>query len=41
VRQLKENVAAPAAPELSVAELKQIDELAVDTAGANIWAGRV
>ncbi|MEO3976016.1 L-glyceraldehyde 3-phosphate reductase [Streptomyces sp. CAU 1734] len=40
VRQLEENIAALAAAPLSAAELKEIDTLAVDTAGANIWADR-
>ncbi|MFD7319100.1 L-glyceraldehyde 3-phosphate reductase [Streptomyces sp. NPDC056652] len=39
-KQLDENVAALAAPELSADELKEIDSFAVDTAGTNIWAGR-
>ncbi|WP_406454252.1 L-glyceraldehyde 3-phosphate reductase [Streptomyces sp. NBC_00876] len=40
VKQLEENVAALAGPALSAEELKEIDTFAVDTAGANIWAGR-
>ncbi|WP_329122181.1 L-glyceraldehyde 3-phosphate reductase [Streptomyces sp. NBC_01465] len=40
VKQLEENVAALAGAPLSDAELKEIDTFAVDTAGANIWAGR-
>ena len=40
VRQLEENVAALAGPPLSDEELREIDSFAVDTAGANIWAGR-
>ncbi|MET7648653.1 L-glyceraldehyde 3-phosphate reductase [Streptomyces sp. NPDC005426] len=40
VGQLEENVAALAGPALSAGELKEIDAFAVDTAGANIWAGR-
>ncbi|MFJ9207417.1 putative ion channel subunit [Streptomyces sp. L-9-10] len=39
-KQLDENVAALAGPELSAEELKEIDSFAVDTAGTNIWAGR-
>ncbi|MFC9653819.1 L-glyceraldehyde 3-phosphate reductase [Streptomyces sp. NPDC059892] len=39
-KQLDENVAALAGPELSADELKEIDSFAVDTAGTNIWAGR-
>ncbi|WP_326588252.1 L-glyceraldehyde 3-phosphate reductase [Streptomyces sp. NBC_01294] len=40
VRQLEENVAAPAAAPLSEAELKEIDSFAVSTPGTNIWAQR-
>ncbi|MFJ9622201.1 L-glyceraldehyde 3-phosphate reductase [Streptomyces sp. NPDC101181] len=40
VKQLEENVAALAGPELTAEELKEIDAFAVDTAGTNIWAGR-
>ncbi|MFE7569035.1 L-glyceraldehyde 3-phosphate reductase [Streptomyces sp. NPDC057539] len=39
-KQLEENVAALAGPELTAAELTEIDSFAVDTAGTNIWAGR-
>ncbi|MEV6421997.1 L-glyceraldehyde 3-phosphate reductase [Streptomyces sp. NPDC051662] len=39
-KQLEENVAALAGPELTTAELAEIDSFAVDTAGTNIWAGR-
>ncbi|MFD7286010.1 L-glyceraldehyde 3-phosphate reductase [Streptomyces sp. NPDC059863] len=39
-KQLEENVAALAGPELTAAELAEIDSFAVDTAGTNIWAGR-
>ncbi|MFE4370158.1 L-glyceraldehyde 3-phosphate reductase [Streptomyces sp. NPDC056835] len=39
-KQLEENVAALAGPELSAAELEEIDSFAVDTEGTNIWAGR-
>ncbi|MEU3602176.1 L-glyceraldehyde 3-phosphate reductase [Streptomyces sp. NPDC006798] len=40
VAQLEENVAALAAAPLTAAELAEIDTLAVDTEGTNIWAGR-
>ncbi|WP_335941361.1 L-glyceraldehyde 3-phosphate reductase [Streptomyces sp. PTD5-9] len=40
VRQLEENVAALAGAPLTDEELREIDVFAVDTAGANIWAGR-
>jgi L-glyceraldehyde 3-phosphate reductase len=40
VQQLEENVAALAAPPLTAEELAEIDLFAIDTAGANIWAGR-
>ncbi|MFI6120058.1 L-glyceraldehyde 3-phosphate reductase [Streptomyces sp. NPDC051064] len=40
VKQLEENVAALSAPELTAAELKEIDTFAVDTASTNIWADR-
>ncbi|MFF0472545.1 L-glyceraldehyde 3-phosphate reductase [Streptomyces sp. NPDC004284] len=40
VAQLEENVAALAGAPLTDEELKEIDSFAVDTAGANIWAGR-
>ncbi|MEV0096037.1 L-glyceraldehyde 3-phosphate reductase [Streptomyces sp. NPDC050738] len=40
VKQLDENVAALAGAPLTAEELKEIDSFAVDTAGANIWAGR-
>ncbi|MFD7864848.1 L-glyceraldehyde 3-phosphate reductase [Streptomyces sp. NPDC057682] len=40
VAQLEENVAALSGPELSAAELTEIDTFAVDTEGTNIWAGR-
>jgi L-glyceraldehyde 3-phosphate reductase len=40
VRQLEENVAALGGPELTAAELRDIDEYAVSTPGTNIWAGR-
>ncbi|GAA1352723.1 L-glyceraldehyde 3-phosphate reductase [Streptomyces beijiangensis] len=40
VKQLEENVAALAGAPLTDEELKEIDSFAVDTAGANIWAGR-
>ncbi|MGW6597940.1 L-glyceraldehyde 3-phosphate reductase [Streptomyces sp. NPDC055036] len=39
-KQLEENVAALAGPQLTAAELAEIDSFAVDTAGTNIWAGR-
>ncbi|MFJ9027819.1 L-glyceraldehyde 3-phosphate reductase [Streptomyces sp. NPDC102274] len=39
-KQLDENVAALAGPQLSAEELTEIDSFAVDTAGTNIWAGR-
>ncbi|MEY2247450.1 L-glyceraldehyde 3-phosphate reductase [Streptomyces sp. SAS_267] len=40
VRQLEENLAALAAPELTDEELKEIDTFAVSTQGTNIWAQR-
>ncbi|MGW9448481.1 L-glyceraldehyde 3-phosphate reductase [Streptomyces sp. NPDC055632] len=40
VAQLEENVAALAGAPLTDEELTEIDSFAVDTAGANIWAGR-
>ncbi|MFE2556410.1 L-glyceraldehyde 3-phosphate reductase [Streptomyces sp. NPDC059352] len=40
VAQLEENVAALAGAPLTDEELKEIDSFAVDTKGANIWAGR-
>ncbi|MFJ4498903.1 L-glyceraldehyde 3-phosphate reductase [Streptomyces sp. NPDC088864] len=40
VAQLEENVAALAGPELTAAELAEIDTFAVDTEGTNIWAAR-
>ncbi|MFF4538225.1 L-glyceraldehyde 3-phosphate reductase [Streptomyces aureus] len=40
VRQLEENLAALAAPELTAEELTEIDTFAVSTPGTNIWAGR-
>ncbi|MEU5158387.1 L-glyceraldehyde 3-phosphate reductase [Streptomyces sp. NPDC020875] len=40
VAQLEENVAALTAAPLTAAELAEIDTLAVDTEGTNIWAGR-
>ncbi|MEU9137648.1 L-glyceraldehyde 3-phosphate reductase [Streptomyces sp. NPDC048404] len=40
VRQLEENLAALAAPELTDDELKEIDTFAVSTQGTNIWAQR-
>lgn len=40
VKQLEENVAALSGAALSDEELKEIDTFAVDTEGANIWAGR-
>ncbi|MCT9003813.1 L-glyceraldehyde 3-phosphate reductase [Streptomyces rhizosphaerihabitans] len=40
VRQLEENLAALAAPELTNEELKEIDTFAVSTQGTNIWAQR-
>ncbi|MDK0521848.1 L-glyceraldehyde 3-phosphate reductase [Streptomyces sp. ML-6] len=40
VAQLEENVAALTGSPLSAEELAEIDTFAVDTAGANIWAGR-
>ncbi|MFI0963224.1 L-glyceraldehyde 3-phosphate reductase [Streptomyces sp. NPDC021080] len=40
VRQLEENLAALAAPELTDEELKEIDTFAVSTEGTNIWAQR-
>ncbi|MFJ4869206.1 L-glyceraldehyde 3-phosphate reductase [Streptomyces sp. NPDC088757] len=40
VAQLEENVAALAGAPLTDEELREIDSFAVDTAGANIWAGR-
>ncbi|MFJ2110454.1 MULTISPECIES: L-glyceraldehyde 3-phosphate reductase [unclassified Streptomyces] len=40
VKQLEENVAALAGPELTAEELTEIDSFAVDTKGTNIWADR-
>jgi L-glyceraldehyde 3-phosphate reductase len=40
VRQLEENLAALAAPELTDEELKEIDTFAVSTQGTNIWTQR-
>ncbi|WP_329301461.1 L-glyceraldehyde 3-phosphate reductase [Streptomyces sp. NBC_00659] len=40
VRQLEENLAALAAPELTDEELKEVDTFAVSTQGTNIWAQR-
>ncbi|MCH0541050.1 L-glyceraldehyde 3-phosphate reductase [Streptomyces sp. MUM 203J] len=40
VAQLEQNVAALSGPPLTEEELKEIDTLAVDTAGVNIWAAR-
>ncbi|KOX34737.1 L-glyceraldehyde 3-phosphate reductase [Streptomyces sp. NRRL F-6491] len=40
VAQLEENVAALGGAPLTDEELTEIDSFAVDTAGANIWAGR-
>lgn len=40
VKQLEENVAAPAGAPLTEEELKEIDSLAVSTPGTNIWAQR-
>ncbi|MER8044832.1 L-glyceraldehyde 3-phosphate reductase [Streptomyces sp. NPDC094032] len=40
VAQLEENIATLAGAPLSDEELKEIDSFAVDTEGANIWAGR-
>lgn len=40
VAQLEANVAALGAPELTAAELAEIDRFAKSTSGVNIWAGR-